>query len=169
MVREVICFAVGAATGFGAAYVILKKKYDAIVKEEVDAAVEWAQSHGEKESQEEKENEMSHEDLVDKRNEIVSEKYEGGDAMDAERPYIIPEEDFVVDDEEYTKVSLDYYTDDEMLYEGEEPIINVEQVVGRDNINLLHGGPDDVIYVRNEKYGIDYEICKIAGRFTEYS
>ena len=167
MVRDVICFVGGAIGGFGTAYILLKKKYEIVVREEVAAAVEWAQNHNKTETKnnDEPAEEISHEAEVKEFNKIVDGIIEGGGNMDASKPYIIPEEDFVVDDDEYSKVSLDYYTDDG-LYEGDEYIPNSNEVAGDDNLALLHGGPDDVIYVRNENFKIDYEICKIAGRFN---
>ena len=174
MIREVLCFVVGAAAGFGAATYFMKSKYEAMVQEEVNSVMEWAKKK-EKEplnNDEPRETEeLSHAEEVDMFNEIapnynrISEKVQK--VMDEYKPYRITEGDFVVDDDEYAKVSLEYYTDDDGLFEGSEFISNIEGTVGQDNLDFLASVDDDVLYVRNEKYKTDYEICKIVGRYSE--
>ncbi len=170
MVKEIICFAVGAAAGFGVATYFMKTKYEAMVEEETKNAMEWVKNR----NSDEKTEEISHSEEVKKFNNIatnynkVKERVESeGLIMDENKPYRISEGDFVVDDDEYGKVSLDYYTDEGALYEDDECISNVDEVVGLDNLNLLRGIDDDVIYVRNEKYKIDYEVSRIVGSYSE--
>ena len=170
MIKEVLCFALGAAAGFGAATYFMKTKYEAMVDEEVKSVMEWAKKK-EKESLNTDDGELSHSEEVEKFNEIapnyntISEKV--NKVMDEYKPYRISEGDFVVDDDEYAKVSLEYYTDDESLFEGSEYISNIEETVGEDNLNFFVSMGDDIMYVRNEKYKTDYEICRIAGRYSE--
>ena len=49
MIREVICFAVGAAAGFGAATLLMKNRYESMVEEETKSAMEWVKSKNEDE------------------------------------------------------------------------------------------------------------------------
>jgi hypothetical protein len=174
MIREVLCFALGAAAGFGAATYFMKTKYEAMVDEEVKSVMEWAKKK-EKEPLNNDESveteELSHSEEVEKFNEIapnynkISEKV--NKVMDEYKPYRISEGDFVVDDDEYAKVSLEYYSDDDSLFEGSEYISNIEETVGEDNLDFFVSMGDEIMYVRNEKYKTDYEICRIAGRYSE--
>jgi len=170
MVREIICFAIGAAAGFGAATYLMKSKYEAMVEEETKSAMEWVKNK----SEDTKTDEITHSEDVKKFNEIapnyntISKRVEEeGVLMKDDAPYRITEGDFVMDDDEYGKVSLEYYTDEGGLYEDGEFISNVDEVVGKANLDLLHGIDEDVIYVRNEKYMIDYEISRVIGSYSE--
>lgn len=174
MIREVLCFALGATAGFGAATYFMKTKYEAMVDEEVKSVMEWAKKK-EKEpleiTEEKKDDELSHSEEVQKFNEIapkyntISEKVQK--VMDEYKPYRISEGDYVINDDEYAKVTLEYYTDDDGLFEGSEYISNVEGTIGQDNLDFFASVDDDIMYVRNEKYMTDYEVCRIAGRYSE--
>lgn len=172
MIREVLCFAVGAAAGFAGAYLLLKNKYETMVNEEIESAMEWVKKKtgeevDEKEKSDEQEKTLSHSADVKEYNEIRSRMINDGLIMDKNKPYRISEGDYVVDDDEYGKVTLDYYTLSNDLYEGDEFVQNVEATVGQDNLDFLQSIEDDVLYVRNETYGIDYEIVKVVGRYED--
>lgn len=174
MIREVLCFALGAAAGFGAATYFMKTKYETMVDEEVKSVMEWAKKK-EKEPLGNCENaateELSHAEEVEKFNEIapnynkISEKV--GKVMDEYKPYRISEGDYIIDDDEYAKVTLEYYTEEDSLFEGSEYISNIEGTIGQDNLEFFVSVDDDIMYIRNEKYMTDYEVCRIAGRYSE--
>lgn len=74
------------------------------------------------------------------------------------RPYIITEDEYI--NSEYDQKGL-YYFADGVLSDDEYNIIpNVEEITG--NANLMKFGEDGndpyVIYIRNDKYKIDYEV-----------
>lgn len=167
MIRELLCFTLGAAVGFGTATYFMKTKYEAMVEEEVQSVMEWAK----KKEQPIKNDELSHSEEVEEFNKIaqnynkISEKV--SKVMDEYKPYRISQGDFVIDDDEYAKVSLEYYSDEEGLFEGSEYISNIEDTVGQDNLDFFASVDDDVMYIRNEKYKTDYEICRIIGRYSE--
>ena len=175
MIREVLCFTIGAAAGFAAASYLLKSRYENMLNEEIESAMEWVKKKTGEDSEEEKkpdgedkkEEFLSHSDDVKEYNEIRSRMIEDGLIMDKNKPYRISEGDYAVDDEDYGKVTLDFYTLDDSLYEGDEYIQNVEATVGQDNLDFLQSIDDDVLYVRNETYGIDYEIVKVVGRYED--
>ena len=70
MIREVLCFAAGAALGFGAATYFMKTKYETMVDEEVKSVMEWAKKK-EKESLNMEKDELTHSEEVEKFNEIA--------------------------------------------------------------------------------------------------
>ena len=68
MVREVLCFFVGAAAGFGVATYLMKSKYETMVEEETKSAMEWVKNKsGETETKE-----ISHGEEVKEFNEIAT-------------------------------------------------------------------------------------------------
>lgn len=168
MLRIVLSFIGGAACGFGAATLLLRERYKTMVDEEVKSAMDWVKTHENKDKPKSAMSEVvEHSKDAEKYNEIRGRMVEEG-VLKADKPRKIPEEDFVVDDEDFDKVSLDYYTDGEALYNGSEYIPNTDEIVGDDNLEFLLSTDDSVIYVRNEKLGIDYEVCKINGRYSEF-
>lgn len=170
MIREVLCFTLGAAAGFGAATYFMKTKYEIMVEEEIKSVMEWAKKK-EKESISNNSDELSHSEEIEKFNEIAPNyntiSGQINKIIDEYKPYRISQGDFIVDDDEYAKVSLEYYSDDDSLFEGSEYISNVEETVGQDNLDFFVSLDDDVMYVRNEKYKTDYEICRIIGKYSE--
>ena len=84
-------------------------------------------------------------------------------AVTPDTPYVILTEEFNEGNPEYDKVSLAYYEEDDTLTDDNEEIIpNPEDIIG---YALSCFGQDsndpDIVYVRNEKLGIDYEVCRI--------
>lgn len=178
MLRTIIFGVVGFAAGFGLATFLTKTKYEDMANEEIQAMRDYVKKKTgeEPEGKDKKAQVEKHKEDMKKFEEerinyaTASERgKEVAFVSDADRmkPYRIPEEDFVVDDEEFDKVSLEYYTESELLYEGDEVVSNVEETVGQDCLNLLHGFDDDTIYVRNEKFNIDYEVIKVNGTGPE--
>lgn len=166
MLREVIIFAVGASAGFAGGMFFFKTKYERIANEEIESMREYVKNKtGDDEKKDDSE---PREKVVEEFNthvvnyNTITESDKGVKKLNGGKPYRISEEDFVVDDEDFTKVSLEYYPESELLCEGNDSV-NIDETVGRDILNLLHGFSDEVIYVRNEEFGIDYEIVKVPG------
>lgn len=168
MLKELVCFGIGTAVGCVGTYMLLKSRYDAMVKEADEAAMEFIKKHnkGEEEVEHGKKEESVEKEMKNY-NKIRQTIIDDGNKLDNNKPYQISEQEFVEDDEDFDKVSLEYYTEGEGLYEGSEYIPNVDDVVGEDNLALLHGIEDDVIYVRNEDLKTDYEVSKIVGKYTD--
>lgn len=86
------------------------------------------------------------------------------------RPYIISVEDFNECDREYEQETLMYYQGDEtLLDESEEIISNVNELIGDEALLNFGKNSDDpdVVYVRNEKLTMDYEIIRQEGSYSE--
>lgn len=165
MIKEALIFVGGAACGFAAATLILRDRYKTMVDEEVQSVIKWANDK-EKGNDQPKTRKETVEKVAD-----LTKDYRSDDGVEEKpedyiEPYHISAEDYE-EDNEYEKVSLDYYLQGEGLYDGEVPVTNVEELVGSDNLVRLHGDVDTV-YVRNENTKIDYEIVGIAGRFGVY-
>ncbi len=171
MLRTIIVGSVSFVAGFGLATFLAKSKYEEMANEEIQAMREYVKkkTHEDSDSSKKAQVERHEKDMTEYEKVVTnySGKKEEVEIVDGRQPYRIPEEDFVVDDEDFDKVTLEYYTETECLYENGELVPNDEEIVGKDNLNLLHGYSDDTIYVRNEKLGIDYEVIKIIGSGPE--
>lgn len=88
--------------------------------------------------------------------------------MSIKAPHVITFEQFNEEKGDHDKLSLCYYTEGNtlVLEDGEEEVTDIEDLVG-DALNHFGYGSDDpdVVYVRNEKISIDYEILRQYGRF----
>lgn len=89
--------------------------------------------------------------------------------FDPTKPYIITTEDYA--NSEYDTRSLYLYSDGTLTDEDNNVITDIIGVVGNEAVNTLlnSGESGDSIYVRNEKYKLDYEILKDNRCFKEVS
>lgn len=81
----------------------------------------------------------------------------------ADRPYVISARQFVDENQDYEKITLNYFDKDDVLMdEDREQIDMVEDVIGEGSLSKFgsKGGPSNLVYVRNEKLEIDYEVIK---------
>jgi hypothetical protein len=81
-------------------------------------------------------------------------------------PYIIHSDEFHSGESGLRQTTLTYYAGDDVLCdEAETPIYNAGEVVGE--LRFGHGSKDaNVVYVRNEKLGGEYEIVRDEGHFA---
>lgn len=92
---------------------------------------------------------------------------------DGSRPYIIPIGDYMNpedDFEDYERLTVTFYEDDEVLTDDSTKAIHdVDGLVGLNNLHNFGKDSDnkDIVYVRNEKKQIDFEIMRVHGRYTE--
>lgn len=66
----------------------------------------------------------------------------------------------------YDKVSLNYFAEDGVLADDhDEPVDHASDILG-DVQELFEKNPDkDIVYIRNEKLEIDYEVCLVDGSY----
>lgn len=84
-------------------------------------------------------------------------KKEESKEMPDEKPYFISQEEFE-ENEDYDKIILTYYSDGVLTDDMDEPIENIEETVGEDPKDHFGEYEDGVVYVRNDKRMVDYEI-----------
>ena len=85
-----------------------------------------------------------------------------------DEPYVINFDEFNEGQDTFDKTNLTYYQEDDTLVdERDQPIDNVEYIVGDDNLTKFGHGSNDhnVVYVRNEKIGTDFEIIRSKGSY----
>lgn len=91
-------------------------------------------------------------------------------SRDPEVPYVIHKDEMSQNEKEYEQSSLTYYEDDDVLAdERDEPITDQDEIVGVHNLGKFGHGSNDpnIVYVRNDRLGVDYEIARSKGSFAE--
>lgn len=87
-----------------------------------------------------------------------------------EIPYTISFEEFNENAPGHEQVTMTYYAMDDTLADSQDkPVDNTDYVVGDDNLNRFgHGSGDpNVVYVRNEKIDMDFEIVRSNGSYQK--
>ena len=186
ILNNVVMLAVGAVIGSAVTYVITKKKYECIIQEEIDSVKEYyAQKNLDKSDAEDKASEeeetpvftdeevSEYKELVEKcdyvtesNDDKIQNKKEVEREMD--RPYVLSPEEFAESDNEI--ITLKYYANDVLVDEfGGVMDKNIwEEYVGEDFASHFgeYDYDPDTVYIRNEPFGIDYEILKELGDYS---
>lgn len=87
-----------------------------------------------------------------------------------DKPYIITHDEYFAAEKDYDMVSLTYFeTDDTLVDEQDKPVEDSDKVVGDEHLARFGSGSKDrnIVYVRNDRLGIDYEIVKSKGSYLE--
>ena len=169
-------FATGAAIGSVATWQYLKDKYAKIAQEEIDSMKEMFKERQEA-TQDDTDEDFTEEDRVeyDKYSKMYSGEndnhLEEEEDIDMDnKPYVISPEEFD-EVEEYEKISLTYYSGDNVLAESiSDEIIEedeIEEAVGSDFATHFGEYEDDSVFVRNDKRQIDYEILMDERRYQD--
>lgn len=74
-------------------------------------------------------------------------------------PYVITPEEFSSSPPGYNAQSLDYFADG-VLADDWGAILDIEETIGEDSLDHFGEYTDDIVYVRNERQEIDYEVTK---------
>lgn len=72
-------------------------------------------------------------------------------------PYVISPYDFRCSPPGYNAQALDYYSDG-VLADSWGTKLDIEETIGEDSLNHFGEYADDILYVRNERKEIDYEV-----------
>lgn len=86
-------------------------------------------------------------------------------------PYLIDENSFTYDFDQHDKLSLDFYTIDKALVDDMNEKIDKPTIISMIGISahtiLCGATKDTILYVRNERLGIDYEIGTVYDSYEE--
>ncbi len=87
--------------------------------------------------------------------------------VDRARPYLISDIEYNEEFDHHDKISLYYYTEDDVLCdENEEVVDDIDDTVGWEVFNVLE--TQTSAWVRNEPAGIDYEICSVRTSYASF-
>lgn len=81
-------------------------------------------------------------------------------------PYVISAEDFNSSPPGYNAQPLDYFADG-VLADGWGMPLDIEETIGEEALDHFGEEQDDIIYVRNERNEIDYEVTKDPRTYEE--
>lgn len=191
--KHVIAFILGAAIGSIVTWQILDKKYLKLAQDEIDSVKERFsmpkndkyigpqdsdEAKNEKETKYEKvlgnegysgwrDEDEAEPDEDDEEDEPCQEPSSFTNARGTWRdPYVIPPENFGELDD-YTTISLMYFIDGTLADDNDEIIDNIEDTVPADFADHFGEFDDDVVYVRNERLKVDYEILRSLKAYWE--
>lgn len=85
-------------------------------------------------------------------------------------PYVISHDEFMENEMDSSQITLTFYEGDDVLTdEKEQPIPDVEETIGEDNLQRFgHGSRDpNVVYIRNPRLDVDFEVTLSKGNYTE--
>lgn len=113
------------------------------------------------------ETEVAYDDDISKEAEMAEAEHPSEGIQTASGPYIIDLETFTRQHDDsgryYDKMTLTYYHYQDVIVDemSDDVIDGFVEYLGRDNLDYLMEHRDDVdnvVYIRNEKLGIDYEV-----------
>lgn len=177
---KIIIFATGAAIGSVVTLELVKAKYKTFYEKRAEEDIESVREMYRKtynrheDSEGVTDNEEPSE--LNKANEIakkfgydLGEKEEVEEEADMDRPYVIDPDEYGESD--YATETLDYYEGNGVLVDAfGEVVENPAEIVGEDFADHFgdYGDRDkDTVFIRNDAQGIDYEICRDYGSFSE--
>jgi hypothetical protein len=189
MFKEVIIFTAGAVIGAASTYYLLKDKFEQRSKDEIAAVRKYYwDKYPEKrngaavhEVQNPTIPGMPSEKLfndytkvldIAKKNDYVSYDRITAASID-DHPeddddlgdiYSIPAEKFD-SDINYDGFTLTWYEGDNSLVREDGSLADIHECIG-DSLKLFNGNDKEVIYVRNENHGCDYEVIRDEGNYS---
>ena len=104
------------------------------------------------------------EDEPVKKTEKIEEKEE---ADNVERPYVI-EPRYFDEYDDYNTINLTLYADGVLVDDSSnEPVEDVDETVGLDNLDHIGEYEEDAVHIRNDKLRCDYEILCDTKKYSE--
>lgn len=187
---KLFIFAAGALVGSLCTWSYTKKYYEKIANDEIESMKEWLARRVEE--QDEKAEEQSSEpaekptspsmkpnlmeyaamvkdlgytDYSRRTEEPEKETKEDEEVDDMDRPHVIEPEEFGECD--YEEVSLTYYADGVLTDEQDNPIEDVDSMVGEDYAEHFGEYEDDSVFVRNDRMQTDFEILADQRNYSD--
>lgn len=172
-----LIFAAGAAIGSVVTWKLVETRYARIAQEEIDSYREICADRGvapEPTKEEESEAKPEIEDQIDIR-EYASKLSKQGytnyasameEVVDMERPYVIPPGEFG-ELYGYEMISLTYYKDGVLTDDQDEPVEDVDNVVGLSSLTHFGEYEDDSVFVRNDRLKADFEILADSRNYAD--
>ena len=160
--KTILAFFMGATVGSIATWKFLKTKYELYYEEEDEELFEDDAEEDTDEAEPAPINEIDEKpDLSVYTAKLKEQGYlqdvEEGGTDDMEKPYVISPDEYGEMDG-YDLYSYTYYADKVLADEYNEPIEDVDQLIGLESLNHFGEYGDDSVYVRNNKLKADYEI-----------
>ena len=160
--KTILAFFMGATVGSIATWKFLKTKYELYYEEEDEELFEDDAEEDTDEAEPEPINEIDEKPDLSiytaklKEQGYLKDEEEGG-TDEMEKPYVISPEEYGERDD-YDLYSYTYYADKVLADENNEPIEDVDSIIGLESLKHFGEYGDDSVYVRNDELKADYEI-----------
>lgn len=159
-----VAFVAGVAIGSATSWYFLKTKYERIAQEEIDSVKEVFSKRRTSSSVVDI-SDKKEEDDEKKSMERYSEKLKDEGYIDysevkderKEVPYVISPDE-LGEIKEYPIISLTLYSDGVLCDDLDEPVEDVEGMVGKESLTHFGEYEDDSVFVRNDRLKADFEI-----------
>lgn len=169
ILSKVFIFAAGAAVGSVVTWKVLETKFNKRMEEETQSIHEsLSQMYEEKAEDdiEETEDIEGEEDDSDKHKNItIANGYTYEEVSDVTKPYVIAPEEFGECD--YETISLTYYADKVLTDELDDPIDDIDSLIGEESLETFGQYEDDSVFVRNDGLKCDYEILLDERKYSD--
>jgi hypothetical protein len=168
-----VVFIAGAGLGAVVSWKLLDDRYKRITNEEIESVKEvYRKKFESKTSEPDKAEARKIEPQEDPEKKEYAELikklgYSDEEVKDTvkKKPYIIAPEEFGELDD-YETISLTYYSDGVLTDDQDEPIEDVDKLVGKDFATHYGEYEDDSVYIRNDELKTDYEILADSRRYN---
>lgn len=86
------------------------------------------------------------------------------------KPYIITQEQFLENEDEYTQTTLTWYEGDNTLVDDRDQAVrNFVPIIGEDNLSFGYGSRDaNSVYIRNDRFKADYEVVLSDASYAQH-
>lgn len=187
---KMFIFAAGILTGSLCTWYSTKKYYEKIANDEIESMKEWLARRVEEQDKKAEEQssepaekptspsmkpnlmeyaamvkDLGYTDYSRRTEEPEKEVKEDEEVDDMDRPYIIEPEEFGECD--YEEVSLTHYADGVLTDEQDNPIEDVDSMVGEDYAEHFGEYEDDSVFVRNDLLQTDFEILADQRNYSD--
>lgn len=156
---SVIGFVLGTVVGGLVTYFATKNKIqakaDAEIEEVRDIYEKMTLEHNKEKKKEEEP--VKNDKVKVMHHRILTESEKKDEESKKAKPRIIPMESFV-EDEAYDKETLIYYEEDGVLTDQYDHVLDVDMTIGKESLNHFGEEEEDILYVRNDKLMIDYDV-----------
>lgn len=179
--KNLLIFCLGASIGAVGAYFVVKKKYDEMLRNEVESVKEVYRAKAEaaeSDSNDISENEIrpsmaEKPEMMDYYNTIRNEKYIEPEEEKDNSDQNIPEAMYVIAPDsygelDYDTISFNYWADGVLTDEDDNVVDDYEDIIGGKALNSFGEYEEDSVYVRNDVLRVDYEILKDIRKFSDY-
>lgn len=181
-IKEVVIFAAGFVAGGLVVNKLVEKKYEDISNQEIES-VKAVYHKKLEEAEKPQEEAPDNNDIPDEAAEteqtrkgtsamrtysdiIKSSNYSSPVTNEPDLPYVITPEAYM-EPNGYDKLACNYYNNDVLTDENDEPV-EIEEIMGsRDMLDRMGEYETDTLYIRNDKTEADYEITQIDGAYVE--
>lgn len=85
-------------------------------------------------------------------------------------PFIISSDEYGENEHEYEQKTLTYFAEDDVLVdEKDQPIEEIDNVVGEENLTHFGYGSNDnrIVLIRNDRLGMEFEVVKNEGSYSK--